>query len=83
MSVGRRMCGGTSEGSAETVLRVRVGVIVVNGVIRQCDALESCISTCSLCVHLFFSHIDTIPLSSSPQPGTTPDLPSILECIPS
>jgi hypothetical protein len=37
----------------------------------------------SPCIHLSFFNTNTIPLSSSPQPDTIPDLSSTLECIPS
>lgn len=35
----------------------------------------------SPCIHFSFLHTDAISLSSSPQPDSTPDLPSALECI--
>ena len=35
----------------------------------------------SPCIHFSFLHTVAISLSSSPQPDSTPDLPSTIECI--
>lgn len=77
-------CGRCSE------LRPSLSTVLANHhYSSECDAPKSCSShllsttTCTLCVHLSLTHINAIPLPSSPQPGSTPDLPSAIECIPS
>jgi hypothetical protein len=55
------------------------------------DALESYTPQLSItlsykpyspaCIYLSFLHTNNVPLSCSPQPDSTPDLPSTFECI--
>ena len=65
-------------------------LVIVRCSLSSSDASESNISLPttpysrphSPCIHFFFLHTYTIPLSGSPQPDSTPDLPSTPECIP-